>query len=200
MTDNPDDNEAFLKEMADVKPLTAQKRVTLKRAEDSPLAIQARRDAATRITEKDTNFLRSDHIELLDAYYPLSFKRSGVQNGVFRKFKQGKYNHEARLDLHRMSVDQARREVFDFIRESSKYDLRSLIIIHGKGSHGGKESALLKSCVNTWLPEMEEVQAFCSAQPQHGGVGAVYVLLAKSDRKKQENRERFNRGRTIAGD
>jgi hypothetical protein len=39
------------------------------------------------------------------------------------------------------------------------------------------------------------VQAFHSAQPQHGGTGAVYVLLRKSEEKKQENRERFLRGR-----
>lgn len=46
---------------------------------------------------------------------------------------------------------------------------------------------------------MDEVQAFCSAQPHHGGMGAVYVLLGKSERKKQENRDRISRGRTTAG-
>ena len=46
-----------------------------------------------------------------------------------------------------------------------------------------------------WLRELDVVQAFNSAQPQHGGTGAVYVLLRKSEEKKRENRERFSKGR-----
>ena len=49
------------------------------------------------------------------------------------------------------------------------------------------------------LPDLDEVQAFASAQPQHGGLGAVYVLLGKSEKKKQENRDRLSRGRIFAG-
>ena len=120
-----------------------------------------------------------------------------MQHGVFKKLKQGRYPSEARLDLHRLVVEKAREEVFSFIKESVKYDLRSLIIIHGKGNHTNSGSALLKSYVNKWLPEMDEVQAFCSAQPQHGGMGAVYVLLGKSESKKQQNRDKISRGRIL---
>jgi DNA-nicking Smr family endonuclease len=128
---------------------------------------------------------------MLDAYYPLEFKRPGVQNGVFRRLKQGRYSQDGRLDLHKMTVDQARKEVFSFILEAVKYDLRMVIIIHGKGQHS--EAPLLKSYLNKWLPELESVLAFCSAQKQHGGLGAVYVMLAKSEARKQENREKYNR-------
>ncbi|WP_288448374.1 Smr/MutS family protein [uncultured Enterobacter sp.] len=41
-----------------------------------------------------------------------------------------------------------------------------------------------------WLTEFEEVQAFCVALPHHGGSGACYVSLRKSDEAKQENWER----------
>lgn len=192
-------DELFLQEMAGVKPLQAAKKVVLKKGGRSDAALQARREAATQEMIKDTNHLASDYVELLDPFYPLEFKRSGVQHGVFKKLKQGRYKQEARLDLHRMTVDVARQEVFSFIKESFSYDLRSLIIIPGKGSHGQADSALLKSYVNRWLPELDEVQAFCSAQPQHGGLGAVYVLLAKSERKKQQNRDQISRGRTMGG-
>lgn len=198
MSDDSDD-DLFLSEMGDVEPIKVQKKVALKRDRQSALAAEARREAATRQIARDANHLVSDHVELLDPYYPLDFKRGGVQHGVYKKLKQGKYPAEARLDLHRMTVDTARKEVFEFIRESAKYDLRSLIIVHGKGTHSQSEGATLKSYVNRWLPDMDEVQAFCSAQPQHGGLGAVYVLLRKSERKKQENRDRITRGRTIAG-
>lgn len=194
-----DDNELFLQEMGDVKPIAVEKKVKLKKDPLSADKLQARREAATQVLEKDANHLSSDYVELLDPYYPLEFKRSGVQHGVFKKLKQGKYQAEGRLDLHRMTVEVARKEVFDFIKESMRYDLRSLLIIPGKGLNSQSNALTLKSYINRWLPDMEEVQAFCSAQPQHGGLGAVYVLLGKSEKKKQENRDRLSRGRTIAG-
>jgi DNA-nicking Smr family endonuclease len=195
MNDELENDELFLQEMGDVKPINVEKKMISRRSERSEQMLKARREAATQVLAKDDNHLASGDIELLDAYYPLEFKRSGVQHGVFKKLKQGKYPCDGRLDLHRMTVDKARKEVFEFIKQSMQYDLRTLMIIHGKGHHSGEESALLKSYVNKWLPDMEEVQAFCSAQKQHGGVGAVYVLLRKSDKKKQENRDRINRGR-----
>lgn len=194
-----DDNELFLQEMGDVKPIAVEKKVKLKKEALSRDKLQARRDAATQVLEKDGNHLSSDYVELLDPYYPLEFKRPGVQHGVFKKLKQGKYRSEGRLDLHRMTVEVARKEVFDFIKESMRYDLRSLLIIPGKGLNSQSNAVTLKSYINRWLPDMEEVQAFCSAQPQHGGLGAVYILLGKSEKKKQENRDRLSRGRTIAG-
>ena len=56
-------------------------------------------------------------------------------------------------------------------------------------------SSILKGCTDYWLRELDTVQAFHSAQPRHGGTGAVYVLLRKSEEKKRENREAFMKGR-----
>mgnify|MGYP000323572450 CR=1 FL=1 len=195
MTASTDENDLFLQEMGDIEPIQVEKRISKKRDNPSDLISQARRKNATLEIEKDKNHLDSDHVDLLDPYYTLEFKRPGVQNGVFRKLKQGKYPQDARLDLHRMSVENARQEVYGFIKTAMAYDVRSLIIIHGKGSHGLSEAVILKSYVHRWLPDMEEVQAYCSAQQHHGGIGAVYVLLKKSEKKKQENREKINRGR-----
>ena len=196
-----DKDDLFLQEMGDVKPLQAKKKVNLKKQTVSEEAKQARREAATQSLAKDSNHLSSDHIELLDPHYILEFKRPGVQHGVFKKLKQGKYSQDARLDLHRMTADQARKEVFDFIKQAMTYDLRTVTIVHGKGSHitatSKPNEALLKSYVNQWLQEMEEVQAFSSAQKHHGGSGAVYVMLKKSEKKKQENRDRISRGRVL---
>ena len=178
-----------------LRKLEAERRVALNRSPISDLAVAAARDAAVRELEGDGNFLALSDIELLDPYYPLEFKRDGVQNGVFRKLKQGKYPMDARLDLHRMTVEKARNEVFGFIRDAFKYDLRSVMIVTGRGNHNQSAEAILKSYVNKWLPEFEEVQAYCSAQPQHGGTGAVYILLKKSEHQREQNRIAFSRGR-----
>lgn len=194
---NNDDSDAFSEAMQGVKPLDKSIKVRIKRPQASEQTLATRRACAIQADSQDPNFLSVQEVPLLDAYYPLAFKRMGVQHGVYRKLKQGKYACHARLDLHRLSIAKARVEVFEFIKDSVKYDLRTVLIIHGKGNHTVDQSALLKSYVNDWLPQLREVQAFCSAQPRHGGLGAVYVLLAKSTRTKEQNREHFNRGRTF---
>jgi DNA-nicking Smr family endonuclease len=193
-----DDDQAFREAMSDVVPLEREPRAARPdRAGSGDPSLAHRREAAVQAPRTDRNKLTDTGIEPLDAWYVLSWKRPGVQNGVFRKLKQGRYESQARLDLHRMSAERARREIFEFVEESHRLGLRSVLIIHGKGESRAEQerSSLLKGCVNRWLPELEVVQAFHSAQPQHGGTGAVYVLLRKSEEKKREAREQFSKGR-----
>lgn len=195
--------ESFLRELdaegrgdlRNLRKLQVEPRVAVNRSPVSELAVAAARDAAVRQLDGDGNFLALSDIELLDPYYPLEFRRPGVQHGVFRKLKQGKYPMDARLDLHRMTVERAREEVFGFIRQALGYELRNVMIVTGRGNHSQSAEAILKSYVNRWLPEFDEVQAYCSAQPQHGGTGAVYIMLKKSERQSEQNRVVFNRGR-----
>lgn len=195
-----DEDSLFQAEMSDVIPLKRESRVrTPRTGRDRDSSLDHRRRAAVVEHQHDGNPLTEDGIgiEPLDPWYVLEFKRPGVQNGVFRKLRQGRYDAEARLDLHRMTTAVARRELFEFIRDSHALGIRSVIVIHGKGESRmeRERSSVLKGCTNHWLRELDTVQAFHSAQPRHGGTGAVYVLLRKSDEKKRENREKFMKGR-----
>ncbi len=189
-----EEEKLFAEEMSGVKPLESEHRVALKKSVADAKALAARRESAVASRARG-NFLAESEVTMLDAYYLLEYQREGVQHGVFRKLKQGKYAIEARLDLHKMTVDQARQQVFDFVREAMAMDLRTIMIVHGRGHHNKSGTSVLKSYINHWLPQIAEVQAYCSAQPQHGGAGAVYLMLKKSERKKQENRDRLSRGR-----
>ena len=104
------------------------------------------------------------------------------------RLRLGQYPIEARLDLHRMTVEEARRDVFGFINDCVRYGLRSVIILHGKGERNPDGIAQLKSHLAKWLPELEDVLGFHSAQKRHGGTGAVYVLVRTGDRDKQRTR------------
>lgn len=194
-----DDSELFSEEVAGVTPIRRPARVRPPRAptaDDSALAL--RRQLAEHGRASDTDPLAEEGILPLDGWYVLDFKRPGVQNGVFRKLKQGRYEAEARLDMHRMTVAVARRELRRFIEDCRELGLRSVLLVHGKGegrSAEGKATAVLKGYCNHWLQQLPEVLAFHSARPQHGGTGAAYVLLQKSEDKKRENRERFMKGR-----
>lgn len=195
-----DEDSLFLDEMSDVVPLRREPRVRVTaKSGDGGSSLQVRREAAVQDRNSDGNILTEDGLAIrpLDPWYVLEFKRPGVQNGVFRKLRQGRYDAEARLDLHRMTTAVARRELFDFISECYRLGIRSVMVIHGKGESKAERerTSILKGCTDHWLRELEMVQAFHSAQPRHGGTGAVYVLLRKSEEKKRENREKFMKGR-----
>lgn len=186
MTSDLDTDDAdFLHAFSDVKPLAQDKADISKSASD--IDYDVRRKAAVAEIEKDSAL--ADAVIMIDANALVEFKRPGVQLGVFKKLRLGKYESQARLDLHGMTVDVARREVEQFVKECMQYELRVVTLVHGKGTRSSGGKALLKSHCVQWLPQIDDVVAFHSAQAQHGGNGALYVLLRKSDTAKQRNRE-----------
>ena len=180
---------AFLEEMKDVRRIRKPNRADVAARTELTPGHLVRQQAAVEAQVRDVNPLTADVVEPLTAHDVLSWQRPGVQHGVFKKLRLGQYPIEARLDLHRMTVEEARKEVFQFINDCVNYGLRSVIILHGKGERNPDGIAQLKSYLAKWLPELNSVLAFHSAQKRHGGTGAAYVMVRKSDHEKQQNRE-----------
>lgn len=185
-----DDFKSFLGD--DVEPIKHDKRVSLSssRQRDDAENVKAKKANAADFNASETDPLDTSSMTMVAPLDVLEFKRPGVQNGVYRNLRLGKYPIEARLDLHRLTVEQARQSLFRFASDCVDHDIRSALITHGKGV-GRQTPALLKSCVAHWLPQLESVLAFHTAQKQHGSYGATYVLFRKTEREKQQNRERF---------
>jgi DNA-nicking Smr family endonuclease len=181
------ENELFLQELDGVKPLNINKADITKINTETPGTRVRRKLAVNWSVEHDP--LSSSDVPMLKSNDVLEFKRPGIQNGVYRKFRLGQYLIEARLDLHKLTIDEARKEVFRFLSECHEYELRTVMILHGKGDRHPEKIATLKSHIAVWLPQIDEVMAFHSAQRHHGGTGAVYVMLKKGDKAKQNNRE-----------
>ena len=182
----------FDQEMADVCPLKSKAAAQPKppRAKPDPGTLY-RRVAAQRPIEGDENFLTTGFVEFVHPQDVLSFKRGGIQNGVFQTLQRGGYRIDATLDLHLMKVEEARVEVFAFIRDCLRFEVRTALINHGKGTRSKDSRAMIKSYLARWLPQFNEIMAFHSAQGFHGGTGAVYVLLRKSEKAKDRARERL---------
>lgn len=191
-----DDEDFFLQEMQGVRKIQKTEKVDLSQPHQTTEAHKLRQQAAT--SEKisaDPNHLQHFEVERVQPHDVLGFKCHGIQDGVYRKLRQGKYAIDARLDLHRMTIEKAREMVFGFINDSMKYDLRTVLIMPGKGDRNSEDPALLKSYLIHWLPQLEDVMAYHTAQPKDGGAGAFYVLLRKSEKKKIEARAHFRKGR-----
>ncbi len=190
---NHEDKQFFEQEMAGVNPLKNPAATPPPRTRTKPEpGTLYRREAAQRpLAEGDGNFLTTGFVEWVHPQEVLSFKRGGMQNGVFQTLQRGGYRIDATLDLHLMTVEEARLEVFAFIHDCVRYEVRTALINHGKGTGSKNGRAMMKSYLARWLPQFKEIMAFHSAQGFHGGTGAVYVLLRKSDKAKDKVREKL---------
>ena len=95
-----------------------------------------------------------------------------------------------------MKCEVSRVALWRFVDDCHKHSIRCALITHGKGE-GRQEPAKLKSCVNHWLRQFDEVLAFHSAQKQHGGVGSTYVLIKKDRSARQKTSEKIDHSRRI---
>ncbi|RUO61904.1 DNA endonuclease SmrA [Pseudidiomarina insulisalsae] len=187
-----DDFDEFRQQMADVTPIKNDDVIAPRKARPTA-AQEARRKAAEKQLEDDINYLSMEFVDLVEPEELVEFRRDGVQHGVFKHLKQGRYAIEASLDLHHHSLRQAREALYEFIQLCHRRGVRSAIVVHGMGRHSKPHPALLKSYVVKWLKQLEPIMAFHSAQRQHGGAGSVYVMLRKNAEQKHENRERHQK-------
>ncbi len=96
-----------------------------------------------------------------------------------RKIRRGHRDIEARLDLHGSTAAAAHRRLVQFIESAQAKRLTWVIVITGKGV-GGK--GVLRQSVPEWLstpPLKSKIVGFETAQPAHGGGGALYVRLRR---------------------
>lgn len=181
--------------IGDVEPIAPNNRADPGATRKSPSEAQlARRQWAEEETGA-RNFLSDDFVDLLPPFDPMEYRREGIQQGVVDKLKHGGYSVQSQLHLLRRPLTECRRMLFPFIQEAYAHDLRSVLIVHGRGREIDSPANVLRSYLAKWLSQFEEVQAYVSAQPSEEGLGATWVMLRKSNRAKANNRERQQKRR-----
>jgi DNA-nicking Smr family endonuclease len=113
----------------------------------------------------------------------------GLDRRSAERLKRGQLPIEGRLDLHGMTQAAARSALDGFIAAMQRRGARAILVITGKGGRPGEDGAdrydgrgVLRREVPRWLnelPNRAQVLAFTEAQPQHGGAGALYILLRR---------------------
>ncbi len=116
-------------------------------------------------------------------------RAAGVDRRSAERLRRGRLPIEARLDLHGYTQVQAHAALDRFLGEAQARGLRCVLVITGKGTTTGAvtgaatgASGVLRGQVPRWLNEpgnRARVLAFDYAQPKHGGLGALYVLMRR---------------------
>jgi DNA-nicking Smr family endonuclease len=169
----------FVRAVGAVKPIPAKARVLNlgKRPEPRPLQ-QDLDDQAALLESMSDEF---DVSTLLDVDDQLSFRRPGIGTDITRKLRKGEWSLQGQLDLHGLRSDEAREALGQFVRDAKRMGWRCVRVVHGKGLGSPGKEPVLKSKVQRWLVQKNEVLAFVQAKPSDGGAGALVVLLGPSN-------------------
>ena len=170
-----EDSELFRSTVGSVRPLQHDK-IELQPPRVKPIPRQIWRDEQQVLRD-----MLSDDIDTaeLETGEEMLFTRPGLQHNLLRKLRRGQFSVGSQLDLHGLTVPEARQALADFLRACQMRQMHCVRIIHGKGHGSPHKLPVLKNKVNSWLQQRDEVLAFCSARAVDGGTGAVYVLLKR---------------------
>ena len=109
----------------------------------------------------------------------------GLSHGIDRRqaerFRKGKLAIEGKIDLHGRTQQDAHDDLLAFLKRAHASGKRTLLVVTGKGMTTSK-IGILRQAVPRWLNEpafRSLVLAFDYAEPQHGGEGALYVLVKR---------------------
>ena len=166
----------FQRAVGPVKPLASRPRVELNGTPAPPKAFQQKRDDDRVLRESLSDDF--DVSTLLDTDDELSYRRSGIGTDVTQRLRKGHWSLQGQIDLHGLRSDEAREALGQFIRDAYKRGWRCVRVVHGKGLGSPGKTPVLKSKVQRWLVQKNEVLAFVQAKASEGGAGALVVLLS----------------------
>lgn len=175
-----DDFSLFRAAVQGVRPIRHERAEAGKPRPNAEQLASRRNNATVRNDQQRVDGLSDQFVIDVGAEDELYWVRDGVQDSQVRKLKAGQIAFEGSLDLHGLTVERAREQLWSFIAEAVRYEIRCVRVTHGKAARLDGRRPLIKSHVNTWLRQHPQVLAFTSCQPRHGGTGAVYVMLKRT--------------------
>ncbi|HTX24986.1 MAG TPA: Smr/MutS family protein [Steroidobacteraceae bacterium] len=169
-----DDAALFREATRDVRPLAHDRQLT-PRAKPPP---QARFTRADRLAILEESLRSSADDPDLEGGEVVTFARAGIRRSALQRLRRGQHRIEAEIDLHGLTVPQAKHALREFLAQALHRGTRCVRIVHGKGLRSGPRGPVLKIAVTGVLRRSARVLAFVSARSVDGGTGALYVLLS----------------------
>lgn len=166
--------------LPDVTPLPRANRAHAAKPRPHPVASQRVRNERAVLEESLSD---TDPWELgFESGDELNFLRPSLASDTLRKLRRGHWKIQSEIDLHGLTVAEARPALVDFLNECLRDGLRCVRVIHGKGLRSKNREPVLKKKVAAWLAQRDEILAFCQARRPDGGGGAAVVLLKSARR------------------
>jgi len=124
---------------------------------------------------------------------------TGLDRRTTKRLSRGQIQTDSRIDLHGETLETGRYRLLGFLRAAAERGDRLVLVITGKGNspftrhtlhgvdhfHAPEREGRLRRAFTHWLEETEFrrlVSGYQPAHPRHGGGGAFYVRLRRSER------------------
>ena len=108
------------------------------------------------------------------------------------KIKKNNFEKTRTIDLHGFTLEEANKEIHNFILKSFNDKINKLIVVTGKGIHSNvekdpyvsKDLSILKYSVPEFISNnsslINKIREITDAKIEDGGSGAFYIYLKKS--------------------
>ncbi|MCH9743188.1 MAG: Smr/MutS family protein [Proteobacteria bacterium] len=177
--------QLFRESLTGVTPLKQTARIS-KPTSDRLLKKRLR---ARRLGLIDSQFYALDKTESVERFVQaecaLVYQRTNLANKQVNSLRKGQFATRCVIDLHGLNETQAEVRMQDWLKNCRHRTDRYALVIHGKGLGNTDAQPVLKNWLNWWLRNQPRILAFHTAQPNDGGAGALYLLLAPA----QQNNE-----------
>jgi DNA-nicking Smr family endonuclease len=104
--------------------------------------------------------------------------QNDIADKIWGKLKKGDMRPELTLDLHHFKVKEAAKYLEATLLEAQHNGIRTLLVIHGKGSQKNP-TPTLKNAVIFWCEHFKPIQGMLSAPSRLGGAGALLIYLRR---------------------
>ena len=160
----PDDDDIWSRFTAEIKPLKT-----------TPVHVPARKKPPPRSAIRH-------HMPDMPAASPFHTVRfvAGLDRTLAAQIKKGARTIEGTLDLHGQTQDQALAALKSYMSHAYFAGKRLVIVVTGKGTQPG---GVLKQRMPEWLRDdffKPLLLSVSQAAAQHGGEGALYVVLRRA--------------------
>ena len=194
--DGEDDESLFLAAAHGAVPLPPEERNVVPGRPPTPAGTPYARRADLEALQELAELVNGGgSFELSDTEEHVEGWVVGLDPRVLQRLRAGEFAHQAHVDLHGFTADEARTVLRQFVLRALRAGYRCVLVVHGRGRNSRDRRPVLKEGVKSWLSRGELAQvvlAFATARPCDGGAGAMYVLL----RRQRRNRKPFE---TLSG-
>lgn len=177
-----DDAALFLESVGEVAPVRARAERVAPKEPPSADSLRLPTEEAESLARLAELVSSEGPFDLSDSTEFIEGSVQGFDERVLRKLRRGEFPARAQLDLHGLTQQAARPALERFLADARVAGHRCVLVVTGRGLHSEHSIPVLKQSVQAWLTHgrpARQVLAFCSARPEDGGTGAVYVLLRR---------------------
>jgi DNA-nicking Smr family endonuclease len=189
------DEEIFLDAMADVREIKEFREIPLKKARKiEPLPVREH-DCLEDLRRIVSGKIK---IRLSDTGEYIEWIRHNVRKDIVQKLHHGDFSVQDYIDLHGMTLGEAREALDLFFKEAIRKHLFCIKVIHGRGLRSPAKPVLKEALKKMLQGRYKKwILAYSTARDCDGGLGATYVIFESNPSSSSNSGYRIKRGRGL---